>query len=87
MTVEQGASNFAFIAPHSPQLARLAALAERHFTTHPPDTLIKLRQFAEFAAKEVAARHALLPPGRSSFDEVLQTPKRPGSPLSRRCRR
>ncbi len=70
--MEQDGSNFAFLAPHSPQLARLGALAERHFTTHPPDTLVKLRQFAEFAAKDVAARHALLPKGRPSFDEVLQ---------------
>ena len=61
-----------FLTPHSPELARLATLAEQHFTTHPPDTLVKLRQFAEFLAKDVAARHALLPNGRAGFDEVLQ---------------
>ncbi len=66
------ASNFAFLNPHSPQLAKLAALAERYFFSNPPDTLVKLRQFAEFTAKEIAARHALLGSGNPSFDETLR---------------
>ncbi len=36
--MEQAQSSFAVLAPHSPQLAQLASLAERDFTTHPPDT-------------------------------------------------
>lgn len=35
--------------------------------------LIKLRQLAEFIAKEVAARHGLLPVNNVSFDEALRT--------------
>lgn len=66
-------SNFGFLQGHSPQLFKLGVLAERYFATDPPAALIKLRQFAEFSAKAVAARHAALPPGSPSFDEVLRT--------------
>ncbi|WP_404562575.1 DUF4145 domain-containing protein [Bradyrhizobium elkanii] len=54
-------------------MARLGALAERYFFDDAPSTLIKLRQLAEFLAKEVAARHGLLPASNVSFDEVLRT--------------
>ena len=54
-------SNFNFLVDHDVQLARLGALAERYFADDAPAALIKLRQLAEFLAKEVAARHALLP--------------------------
>lgn len=54
---------------------RLGALAERYFHDDAPGALIKLRQFAELMAKEVAARHALLPFPTATFDEVLRTLK------------
>lgn len=65
--------NFAFLAGHSPQLAKLGRLAEHHFFDDPPAALIRLRQFAEFMAKDVAARHGLLPTQTIAFDDVLRT--------------
>ena len=50
-------SNFDFMETHSPQLTKLGSLAERYFASDPPGALVKLRQFAEFIAKDVAARH------------------------------
>lgn len=66
-------SNFEFLERHNPQLTRLGSLAERYFANDPPAALIKLRQFGEFAAKDVAARHALLSASATSFDDILRT--------------
>jgi type I restriction enzyme R subunit len=66
-------SNFDFLASQDERLARLGALAERYFFGDAPSTLIKLRQLAEFIAKEVAARHGLLPSNAVTFDEVLRS--------------
>ena len=60
--------NFSRLEAHSLQLAKLGRLAERYFAVNPPTALVKLHQFAEITAKEVAARQALLPDGRASFD-------------------
>lgn len=68
-------SNFHFLTAHDVQLARLGALAERYFHDDGPGALIKLRQLAEFLAKEVAARHALLPSAQASFDDTLRVLK------------
>lgn len=65
-------SNFSFLSAHHEQLARLGALAERYFHDDAPGALIKLRTLAEFLAKDVAARHALLPSASSSFDDILR---------------
>ena len=73
--MEAQPSNFSFLAARSPQLAKLGALAERYFLNDPPGTLIKLRQFAEFTAKDIAAQHALLPSSAASFDDVLRALK------------
>ena len=65
-------------APSAGQLrdgSVLGALAERFFFDDAPSVLIKLRQLSEFLAKEVAARHGLLPASTASFDEVLRTLK------------
>jgi type I restriction enzyme R subunit len=64
--------NFSFLEAKSPQLARLGRLAERYFLDDPPTALVKLRQFAEITAKEVAARQALLGDPRMSFDDILR---------------
>ncbi|BCH33274.1 type I restriction-modification system deoxyribonuclease [Mesorhizobium sp. L-8-10] len=64
--------NFQFLQGHSPQLAKLGRLAERYFSDDAPTALVKLRQFAEIVAKEVAARQALYN-ARMTFDDVLQT--------------
>ena len=68
----ESSGNFGFLEAHSPQLARLGRLAERYFADDPTTALIKLRQFAEITAKEVAARQALLPNRQMSFDDVLR---------------
>lgn len=64
--------NFDFLSEDSPQLARLASLAEHYFIEDAPSCLIKLRQFAELMAKDIAARHGLLTEYQSSFDDVLR---------------
>ncbi|MBD2293489.1 type I restriction-modification system endonuclease [Anabaena sphaerica FACHB-251] len=51
--------NFAFLAVHDPQLARLGELAERYFTDDPNTCLIKLRQFGELLAQIIAANLGL----------------------------
>src|SRR5712672_1612347 len=65
-------SNFDFLAAQDERFARLGALAERYFFDDAPSTLIKLRQLGEFIAKEVAARHGLLPSDAVTFDDVLR---------------
>jgi type I restriction enzyme R subunit len=52
----ESGGNFGFLEAQSPQLAKLGRLAERYFADDPTAALIKLRQFAEITAKEVAAR-------------------------------
>jgi hypothetical protein len=53
-------ANFGFLAEHDEQLVRLAALSERYFADDPNTSLIKLRQFSELLAQQVAARYGLL---------------------------
>ena len=68
-------SNFEFLAAQDERFARLGALAERYFFDDAPSTLIKLRQLGEFIAKDIAARHGLLPSNAVTFDETLRTLK------------
>jgi type I restriction enzyme R subunit len=65
-------SNFSFLAAKDERLARLGALAERYFFDDAPGALVKLRQLGEFIAKDVAARHGLLPTNAPSFDDALR---------------
>jgi type I restriction enzyme R subunit len=51
--------NFGFLQPYDAQLFRLAALAEHYFRDDPNTTVIKLRQFSELLAKDIAARVGL----------------------------
>lgn len=71
-----GSSNFNFLEAQDDRLFRLATLAERYFAGDAPTALAKLRSFAETMAKEIAASHALLPPGSPSFDDVLSQLRR-----------
>ncbi|MCC0057773.1 MAG: type I restriction-modification system endonuclease [Hyphomicrobiaceae bacterium] len=57
---ETASANFAFLASDDQQLVRLASLAERYFSDDPNTSLIKLRQFSELLAQQVAARYRLL---------------------------
>ncbi len=72
----EGASNFQFLSGNNDRLYRLAALAERFFIDDAPTALTKLRSFAELMAKEIAATHAVLPPGKPTFDEVVSQLRR-----------
>ena len=49
-------SNFSHLATHDERLAKLGALAEHYFPGDPNTCLLKLRQFAELLAQEVASR-------------------------------
>lgn len=49
-------SNFSHLAAHDEQLARLGALAEHYFPGDPNTCLLKLRQFGELMAQDIAAR-------------------------------
>jgi type I restriction enzyme R subunit len=65
--------NFDFLEKDEPRPVRLARLAERYFHDDPAGALIKLRQFAELMAKEVAARQGALPSGQPTFDDLLRS--------------
>jgi type I restriction enzyme, R subunit len=69
--MQPASANFEFLRPQGQQLVRLAAQAEHYFRTDPNTSLIKLRQFAELLAKEVAARTGSLRSPDESFSEVL----------------
>ena len=64
-------ANFEFLRTHSDQLHRLAALAEGYFRTDPNTSMVKLRQYAELMAQDVAARNGLLPSPDTKFADVL----------------
>lgn len=64
-------ANFSFLGRHNDQLFRLAALAEHYFRTDPNTCLVKLRQFAELMARDVAARAGLLERDDEAFSSVL----------------
>lgn len=49
-------TNFKFLEKIEPQLMRLGALAERYFPDDPNTSLMKLRQFGELLAKNIAAQ-------------------------------
>lgn len=48
-------TNFGFLESHSPMLYKLAHQAERYFAEDPNTALIKLRQFGEVLARQMAA--------------------------------
>lgn len=53
-------ANFDFLAVYNTHLVTLPALAERYFRDDPSTCLIKLRQFGEALAQQLAARSGLL---------------------------
>ncbi|MEO1940513.1 MAG: DEAD/DEAH box helicase family protein, partial [Candidatus Thioglobus sp.] len=52
-------SNFIFLQEHDPVFFQLASTAEQIFSADPNTTLIKLRQFAEALAQNIAARSGI----------------------------
>ncbi len=65
-------SNFDFLKTYDEQLVRLGALAERYFKEDPNTCLIKLRQFAELLAQQLAARMGLFTSSDEPFADLLQ---------------
>ena len=65
-------SNFDFLNSYDAQLVRLGVLAERYFKDDPNTCLIKLRQFAELLAQQVAARFGLFTSANEPFADLLQ---------------
>lgn len=65
-------SNFDFLKTYDAQLVRLGVLAERYFRDDPNTCLIKLRQFAELLAQQLAARMGLFTSPEEPFSDLLQ---------------
>ena len=65
-------SNFDFLNTYDAQLVRLGVLAERYFKEDPNTCLIKLRQFAELLAQQLAARMGLFTSSDEVFADLLQ---------------
>ena len=64
--------NFEFLKTYDEQLVRLGALAERYFKEDPNTSLIKLRQFAELLAQQLAARMGVFTSPDEPFADLLQ---------------
>lgn len=63
--------NFEFLDGEGEPLRRLAALGEAYFASDPNASLVKVRQFGELLAQEVAARLGVLADPGSNFSDVL----------------
>lgn len=64
-------TNFGFLEAHSPLLCKLAQQAERYFAEDPSTALIKLRQFGEVLARQLAAlTNTSLQPNSSQVDVI-----------------
>lgn len=64
--------NFDFLAHHGEMLVVLGAQAERYFADDPATCLFKLRQLAEFLAKEAAAHCGLYVDDRDQLIDILR---------------
>ncbi|MEW8474563.1 MAG: type I restriction-modification system endonuclease [Candidatus Thiodiazotropha endolucinida] len=64
-------SNFKFLADYDPVFLQLAEAAERAFSSDPNTTLIKLRQFGEALAQDLAARAGIVFDERTTQADLL----------------
>ncbi|MBZ0302248.1 MAG: type I restriction-modification system endonuclease [Anaerolineae bacterium] len=64
--------NFGFLAVYDLRLVTLAALAERYFRDDPNTCLMKLRQFGEALAEQLAARSGLLETPDETQSDLLR---------------
>ena len=64
-------SNFAFLQEHDPVFLQLARTAEQAFASDPNTTLIKLRQFGEALAQDLASRAGIEFEARTSQSDLL----------------
>lgn len=67
-----GSPNFDFLSVYDVQLALIPSLAERYFQDDPNTCLIKLRQFGEMLAGQLAARTGLLEAKDESQVDLLR---------------
>ena len=65
-------SNFTHIASYDRALFRLSSNAERYFPGDPNTALIKLRQFGELLAQQVASRFGLYTGSEETQLELLR---------------
>src|SRR3954453_17224591 len=72
MTIPIPSHNFGFMRGYDPQFERLGALAERYFRDDPNSCLVKLRQFGELLAQEVAARVGLFASADEAQSDLLR---------------
>ncbi|MBS0366350.1 MAG: type I restriction-modification system endonuclease [Proteobacteria bacterium] len=77
-SVTQARSNFSHLARLEPDLARLGVAAERYFPDDPNTCLLKLRQFAELMAQQVAARAGVFVAGEDNQAALLSRLKAAG---------
>jgi type I restriction enzyme R subunit len=68
----QPSSNFNFLLAFDKQLVRLGMLAEKYLADNPNTCLLKLRQFAELLAQQVAAQMGLYKTEEESQYELLR---------------
>ncbi|WP_321873610.1 type I restriction-modification system endonuclease [Burkholderia ubonensis] len=74
----QRRSNFAHLTRLQEDLALLGAGAERYFADDPNTSLLKLRQFGELMARQVAARAGIYTPGEDNQAALLSRLKGAG---------
>ncbi len=67
-------TNFQFLENIEPQLMRLGALAERYFPDDPNTSLMKLRQFGELLAQNIAAQVG-------EYDEAVEKDESQSTPV------
>jgi type I restriction enzyme R subunit len=63
--------NFGFLARYDAALARVAWTAERYFPEDPVTALMKLRQFGELLAQQIAARAGVTTDPRDNQNDLL----------------
>jgi type I restriction enzyme R subunit len=78
MEAQLSSANFGFLGVQDSQLVRLGALAERYFRDDPNTCLIKLRQFGETMAQQVAARTGALLSVEDSQSDLLRRFRKDG---------
>lgn len=69
-------ANFYFLRKHVQPLANLGALAERYFAEDPNTSILKIRQYGELLAQEVAARVGVYSGPTVTQVELLQNLQR-----------
>ena len=72
MATKSPSSNFLHLQVHDEQLVHLGMLAEKYYTDDPNTCLLKMRQFAELLAQQVAAQMGLYKTEGESQYELLR---------------